>query len=129
MEQKTHNRANPKYCGRVVRLEDGEAEVELDLTEEMIVDEKGLIHGGFTFSAADYAAMVAVNHPLVVLAGAEVKFLKPTKVGETIVSKAKVVSQEGKKIKVEVSSFRKSNQEKVFEGNFTCIIPSKHVLD
>lgn len=129
MEQKTHNRASPKYCGKVVRLADGEAEVELELTEEMAVDDKGLVHGGFTFSAADYAAMVAVNHPLVVLAGAEVKFLKPTKVGEIIVSKAKVVSQEGKKIKVEVSSFRKSNQEKVFEGNFTCIIPSKHVLD
>jgi hypothetical protein len=35
------------------------AEVVLTATEEMVVDEKGLIHRGFTF---DYAAMLAVNH-------------------------------------------------------------------
>ncbi|CUU00996.1 Thioesterase superfamily [Candidatus Kryptobacter tengchongensis] len=127
MEQKTHTKANPKYCGRIIKLEEGESEIEIELTDEMAVDERGLVHGGFTFSAADYAAMVAVNHPLVVLAGAEVKFLKPTKVGDIIISKAKVISQEGRKIKVQVASFRKD--EKVFEGIFTCIIPQKHVLD
>lgn len=127
MEQKTHKKANPKYCGRIIRLEEGESEIEIELTDEMTVDEKGLIHGGFTFSAADYAAMVAVNHPLVVLASAEVKFLRPTKVGDIIISKAKVISKEDKKIKVQVTSFR--GDEKVFEGTFTCVIPQKHVLD
>lgn len=127
MEQNTHKKASHKYCGRVLKIGDGESEVEIELLEEMAVDDKGLVHGGFTFSSADYAAMLAVNHPLVVLASAEVKFLKPTKAGDKITSKAKVISQEGKKIKVQVESFRGS--EKVLEGTFICVISQKHVLD
>lgn len=127
MEQRTHNKASEKYCGKITKIEDGESEVEMLLTEDMAVDEKGLVHGGFIFSSADYAAMVAVNHPLVVLAGANVRFIKPTKVGEKIVSKAKVISKDGKKITVSVSTFR--GEEKVFEGTFICVIPQKHVLD
>lgn len=129
LEQRTHNKADERFCGKVIRLEEGFAEVELKLTDEMAVDDKGLVHGGFTFSAADYAAMVAVNHPFVVLARAEVKFIKPLKVGETIISSARVTSQEGKKINVSVSCYKKHTQEKVLEGEFLCVITQKHVLE
>jgi acyl-coenzyme A thioesterase PaaI-like protein len=43
----------------------------------MAADQRGLVHGGFTFGLADYAAMVAVNDPNVVLGAAEVRFLAP----------------------------------------------------
>lgn len=50
----------------------------------MKVDSHGLIHGGFLFGAADYASMLAVNDPNVVLASAEVRFLRPLKSGDTV---------------------------------------------
>ncbi len=94
MERRTHILANERLCGKVLKIEDGYCEVELETTDEMRVDDKGLVHGGFTFSVADLSAMLAVNHPFVVLARAEVSFLKPVVVGDKLISKAKVVGFE-----------------------------------
>jgi len=74
---KTHKIASKNLVGEVVELKENESVVRLKTTKEMAVDEKGLIHGGFTFGLADLAAMVAVNHPNVVLGKAEVKFTNP----------------------------------------------------
>ncbi len=127
MKQKTHLLASERYCGKVVEIEDGRAKVVLETTDDMRVDEKGLVHGGFTFSLADYSAMVAVNHPFVVLAKADVKFLKPVKVGDKLIAEAEVKKEEGKKKMVEVKVFR--DTEVVFEGEFLCVVLDKHVLD
>ena len=58
--------------------------MELLTNRSMAVDETGLVHGGYIFGLADYAAMIAVNHPNVVLGSSEVKFLKPVRAGETV---------------------------------------------
>ena len=94
--------------------------------DSMTVDETGLVHGGFIFGLADYAAMIAVNHPNVVLGAADVKFMKPVKTGETAVAEARVESSEGKKSLVNVV-VRVENKE-VFKGVFTCFVLDKHVL-
>ncbi|MDT7907779.1 MAG: hotdog fold thioesterase [Candidatus Calescibacterium sp.] len=132
MEKRTHKLINEKLCGKVIEIKDGYSRVELETTEEMVADEKGLIHGGFTFSLADYSAMVASNHPYVVLAKANVKFIKPVKLGDKLVSIAKVISSDGNKKTVFVEVFKKENEketEKVFEGEFLCVELEKHVLD
>ncbi len=127
---KTHELASPKLVGEPVEAVDDEHAVAvLQTTNEMAVDEKGLVHGGFTFSLADYAAMIAVNHPYVVLAEAHVKFTKPVKAGEKLVAEAKVVKKERRKRIVEVTVKRSSDGEKVLEGTFTCVVLDKHVLD
>ena len=41
---------------------------------------------GFIFGAADYAAMLAVNQPNVVLGAAETHFLKPSRVGDVLLA-------------------------------------------
>ena len=124
---KTHLKIDERYSGRVVKVEDGYAEVLLSTSEEMLADEQGLIHGGFTFSAADYAAMVAVNEPTVVLAAANVSYLAPIKLGESTLFKAKVVQQEGRKSLVEVSGF--VGAKEVFKGEFKTYTPAEHILD
>lgn len=131
MERKTHPLASESFCGKVLKIEDGYSEVELETCDEMKVDSRGLVHGGFTFSVADLSAMVAVNHPLVVLAGAEVKFLKPVVVGDKLIAKAKVVEKDNEKRRyiVQVDVEKKGQNEKVFEGKFFCVVPRKHVLD
>jgi len=127
MDIKTHLLINRELCGKPEKVEEGYAEVLLRTQENMSVDDKGLVHGGFIFSAADYASMLAVNHPNVVLAGASVKFLKPVKVGDEVLCKAKVSEDKGKKKKVLVECFR--GEDKVFEGEFFTVVLEKHVLE
>jgi uncharacterized protein (TIGR00369 family) len=122
----THTEIDQKRCGKPVKLDAGSSSVELRPDEEMAVDKSGLVHGGFIFGLADYAAMIAVNHPHVVLGAAEVKFLKPVKTGESIVAEASVTSREGKKQRVAVAVT--SGKGIVFEGRFTCFTPDRHVL-
>ena len=128
MEQRTHKLTSDRLVGKPVKIEPGRAEVELLTNGEMAVDEYGLVHGGFTFGLADYAAMLAVNEPTVVLGKAEVRFLKPVKVGEKLTAKAVVVKDMGRKkiVKAEVLN---ENCEKVFEGTFHCYVLEKHVLE
>jgi acyl-coenzyme A thioesterase PaaI-like protein len=78
---KTHDKADPRLLGKLVILEKGKAVVELTATVEMVVDDRGLVHGGFTFGLADYAAMLVINDPHVVLGSADVKFTAPVKAG------------------------------------------------
>jgi len=62
-----------------------------------------LIHGGFTFGLADYAAMLAVNEPTVVPANATAKFLAPVVVGDRLEAEATVEQTDGKKRTVKVT--------------------------
>ena len=77
MKLKTHLKLDSTLCGEVVELEEGYAKVRLETTQGMAADERGLIHGGFTFGAADFAAMAAVNDKNVVLVEATSRFLAP----------------------------------------------------
>jgi len=126
MEIRTHRRIDQSLSGVPVELSQGKAIVKLKTDERMVADEYGLIHGGFIFSLADYASMLAVNEETVVLAKAEVKFLKPVKLGDEVVATAEVKGIEGKKrfVSVEV----KRGDEVVFTGEFLCVVPEKHVL-
>ncbi len=121
MEQRTHRLTNERLVGRPVRIEPGKAEVELLTTEEMAVDEYGLVHGSFTFGLADYAAMLAVNEPTVVLGKAEVRFLKPVKVGERLTARAEIKEDLGRK-KIVRAEVLNENGDRVFEGTFHCYV-------
>jgi len=127
MEVKTHRRANRRLVGKPIKLGEGEALVELEAVEEMAVDDRGLIHGGFTFGLADYAAMLAVNHPNVVLASAEVRFTAPVEIGDLMRAEARVIEERGRWRRVEV---RVSVGERVvLEGFMDCVVLERHVLD
>ena len=126
MELNTHLEIDTSLCGKVIKLEEGYAEVLLHTTLKMTSDKQGLVHGGFVFGAADYAAMSAVNDPYVVLGASSSKFTAPVKVGEAVLCKAAVVSQKGKKISVKVEAF--VSEKLVFEGDFTTFVLESHVL-
>jgi len=123
---KTHLRIDESLCGKVARIEEGQAEVWFHPSASMIADEHGLIHGGFLFGAADYAAMAAVNDPNVVLGAAKVKFLSPVRHAQSVLFRAQIVRQEGKKGFVSVTG--ECDGVRVFEGAFTAFVPQKHVL-
>jgi uncharacterized protein (TIGR00369 family) len=123
---KTHEQINSRLCGVPLAVEPDFSRVELKTDDSMKVDHHGLVHGGFIFGLADYAAMIAVNDPNVVLGAAEVKFLKPVRLGETVVAEAHVTVKKGKKQMVSVTVTR--NDEMVFTGEFACFVLEKHVL-
>ena len=126
MQQNTHLNIDTSLCGRVVKLEEGYAEVLLHTTRQMAADERGLVHGGFVFGSADYAAMCAVNDPHVVLGASTSKFIAPVKVGDTVLCKASVVNEKGKKREVQVAAFVQGAL--VFEGVFTTFVLDRRVL-
>lgn len=126
MKINTHPEIDQGLCGTPVMVVEGTSRVELVLSESMAADASGLVHGGFIFGMADYAAMIAVNHPNVVLGAAEVRFLKPVRVGETVTAEAVVTENNGKKQSVTVSVAREDTP--VFEGTFTCFVLDKHIL-
>jgi uncharacterized protein (TIGR00369 family) len=126
MDINTHQKIDRNLCGTPLEVSEGLSRVELLLTDNMAADVSGLIHGGFIFGLADYAAMIAVNHPNVVLGSSDVKFLKPLKKGDTVVAEARTENISGKKHTVRVTV--EKNNIKVFEGAFICFVLDKHVL-
>ncbi len=128
MDIKTHEKISKRLVGRPIEVVRGmHAIVELNATNEMAVDLAGLTHGGFTFGLADYAAMLAVNHPNVVLGSAQVKFTAPVKTGDTMRAEATVTNINGKKSEVNVEV--KVGEQKVFSGIFLCYSLETHVLE
>jgi acyl-coenzyme A thioesterase PaaI-like protein len=123
---KTHLKINQKLCGVPIKIGEGFATVRIILTDEMAVDSFGLIHGGFLFGVADYSAMLAVNDPNVVLAQSSFKFVKPSKIGDILEARAKVMNKDGKKYTVFVDIFK--NDLLIGTGEFLCAVLSKHVL-
>ena len=127
MNVQTHHGIDRRLCGEPTAIEADRAVVALTATAEMAADDRGLVHGGFVFGAADYAAMLAVNHPNVVLGSADVRFLAPVVVGEVVVATAAVVERAGRKHRVEVSAA--VGDRAVFSGVLTTFVLDAHVLD
>jgi acyl-coenzyme A thioesterase PaaI-like protein len=128
MDIKTHTKISRTLVGIPIDVVEGiGAVVELTTIGEMVADSSGLIHGGFTFGLADYAAMLAVNHPNVVLGSAQIKFTAPVRVGETMRAEANITKIEGRKSEVNIEV--KVRDRKVFTGVFECYILDKHVLE
>jgi uncharacterized protein (TIGR00369 family) len=126
MDIHTHSQINADLCGTPVALKKGYSRITLLATAAMTVDGSGLVHGGFIFGLADYAAMLAVNHPNVVLAAAAAKFLKPVKVGDRLLAEARMVNADGKKQRIAAQV--QCGGVTVFTGEFDCAVLSRHVL-
>jgi uncharacterized protein (TIGR00369 family) len=127
--QRTHLAVSGDLVGKTEEIESGKSSrVVLKTDSRMRADEKGLVHGGFTFGLADYAAMVAVNDPFVVLLSSQVRFLKPVVAGEILTARARVAETDGGKRKVQCEVSNQGGQ-KVLEGEFLCLTLDQHVLE
>jgi len=123
---KTHEEIDKDLTGEIIVLEEGYVELRLTTITEMVADSLGLIHGGFIFSAADYAAMVAVNEKNVVLVASDCQFLSPVKIHDEVNFVARVRQKDGRKRNVHVEAF--VHDIKVFEGEFKTVITERHIL-
>lgn len=125
-EAATHLAISARLVGEPVAIDGGTASARLVTIPEMAADDRGLVHGGFVFGLADYAAMLAVNDPHVVLGSAEVRFTAPVRVGEAVLAVARVTGEKGKKRTVDVSA--SVGDRVVLEGTLTAFVLEQHVL-
>ncbi|MBH23199.1 MAG: thioesterase [Myxococcales bacterium] len=126
MSPNTHLGINAALCGAPTELTEGRATVTLTTTPEMGADDVGLVHGGFVFGLADYAAMLAVNDPNVVLGSAEVRFVAPVRVGEVVTATATLTEEKKRKRVLEATA--SVGDKEVFKGTFVAFVLDKHVL-
>lgn len=126
MTPNTHPRISGTLVGVPRELSAGFASASLVTTSDMAADDHGLVHGGFVFGLADYAAMLAVNDPNVVLGAADTRFVAPVRVGEEVVATARVVAEKGRKRVVEVVC--RVGERDVVTGTFTTFVLDQHVL-
>ena len=126
MNVNTHPDIDRSLCGEPLSLGDGTATVALVTTERMTADPKGLVHGGFVFGAADYAAMLAVNDPHVVLGSADCRFTAPVRVGQTVEITATRTEQKGRKHVIAVEA--RADGVVVLTGTMTTFVLDDHVL-
>ena len=126
VQLKTHDMINHIYAGDIETLEIGRCVVTLTTNDDMRVDKHGLVHGGFIFSAADFAAMAAVNEKNVVLVASKSEFLSPVKVGDVVMFEAKVRQKEGRKRIVYVEG--KVGSVKIYTAELKTIVTENHVL-
>lgn len=123
---KTHLKIKSILVGNLVAMSKNTSKVVLQTTHDMSVDEFGLIHSGFLFGSAEYAAVAAVNEPNVVVIGCRSKFFAPAKVGDLITFEAKGRFEDARKREIKVIGM--INEIKVFEGLFQAVLLERHIL-
>jgi acyl-CoA thioesterase len=123
----THQRLAPSAVGKIRDIKEGYARTEFKLHKDMAVDEHDLAFTGYIFNAANYAAMIAVNEPNVIISSAKTMFLLPIKVGEVLTFEAISKHRESKKKMIRVTATQQG--VKVFEGEFATLVYDSHVLD
>ncbi len=123
---KTHNKIRSSLCGTIITLDQGYAKTTLRTTKEMVVDDLGLIHSGFIFGAADFAAVASVNEENVVIIGSRVKFLAPVKLNDLVTYIAEAKFEDSRKREIKVIAH--INDIKIFEGIFHAVVLEQHIF-
>ena len=126
MQLKTHLKINTSLNGEIIELKENYAKVQLTTSKEMIADAYELVHGGFIFGAGDFTAMATINHPNVVLAKSECKFLAPVKLGDIVIFEGKLVVSDG--FKAEVAVEARVGEKIVFKATFYTASLKNHVF-
>nr|WP_317404224.1 hotdog domain-containing protein [uncultured Helicobacter sp.] len=112
--------------GELVELYRDRAIVRFHPNERMIMDESKMIHAGFVFNAASFAAMAAINKKYSVLIASDVKFLAPIELGHEVVFKAQAVQSDTKKCEVKVEGFLLDI--KIFDSLFHIAVFDKKIF-
>ena len=117
---------SPNIVGELLELYHNKAVVRFTPTERMVMDKNKLIHAGFVFNSASFAAMAAINKKYSVLIAADVKFLAPIELGHEITFKAEAIQSETKKCEVKVEGYLLDI--KIFDSIFHIAVFDKKIF-
>lgn len=125
-ELKTSTAIKLNLNGVVTELKKSFAKTRLFTIEDMVSDDEGLIHSGFVFSAANYAALASINEENVIAISARTNFLAPVKLGDVVEFEAQAYFDEARKRDVRV--YGKVRDIKVFEATFQMVVLDEHIF-
>lgn len=125
-ELKTSPSIKIALSGVVSELKKSKAKTKLYTSDEMVCDNDGLIHSGFIISAANYAALAAINEPYAITINTRLNLFGPAKLGDTIEFEATAHFDESRKREVRVLGYIKDI--KIFEGTFSLVVLDEHIF-
>jgi acyl-coenzyme A thioesterase PaaI-like protein len=106
-----------EVIGDLIEVNLGESGLSiLDTVDGMGFARTRIVRGHHIFAQANSLAVAIIDAPVALTGSVEMRFLRPVTVGERLVAKAEVVSCEGRRYVVEVST--KAGSEEVFAGRF-----------
>jgi acyl-coenzyme A thioesterase PaaI-like protein len=89
-----------------------------EIGEEHVFSRTHIARGHHVFAQANSLAVAVINEEIALTASADIRFIRPVRLGEKCIAKAFVRSTAGKSGKAKVEVFTYVGEELVFQGNF-----------
>lgn len=121
-----HSNLDEPHVGQVLELKEDFARTRFRATKDMAYDPEGLVFNAFVYTAASWAAQLAINKEFLITASSKCNFLSPIKVGDIVIFEANAFFSESKKQEVKVIAY--VNEIMVFDGSFSVLILEDHIL-
>jgi len=103
--------------GELIDLELNERGIStLETSSSMTLGKSDVIRGNHIFAQANSLAVAIVKSPFALTGSAKVRYLRPVKVGESLLAKGKVTKAKKKHFWINIETT--CSDEKVFEGEF-----------
>ncbi|MBM0637360.1 hypothetical protein LNU06_04880 [Campylobacter sp. VicNov18] len=118
---------NSSLAGTIIEINKNYAKSILITTNEMVVDDQGLIFDAFIFAAANYVAQASVNKEFSVVLGTKCFFYAPLKLGDVLELEASALFDETSK-KRDVKVIGHVKEIKMFEGTIQIVSTDEHIF-
>ncbi len=108
-----------EVIGDIVDLELDKSGISVfEIREEHVFSRTGIARGHHVFAQANSLAVAVINDEIALTVTADIRFIRPVKLGEKCIAKAYVRSISGERSKAKVELFTYVGDEMVFQGNF-----------
>lgn len=117
-----------EVIGEVVDLQLDKSGISLfEIREEHVFSRSGIARGHHVFAQANSLAVAVINDEIALTASADIRFVRPVRLGEKCIAKAYVRTNATQKGKAKVEVFTYVGDELVFQGYF--VIYRSHAAD
>lgn len=108
-----------EVIGDIVDLQLDKSGISLfEIREEHVFSRSGIARGHHVFAQANSLAVAVINDEVALTSSADIRFIRPARLGEKCIAKAYVRSSGEQKGKAKVEVFTYVGEETVFTGNF-----------
>lgn len=109
-----------EVIGDVIDLQLDKSGISMfEISEEHVFSRTKIARGHHVFAQANSLAVAVIDDEIALTAAADIRFIRPVKLGEKCIAKAYVRSIAGASGKASVEVFTYVADELVFQGNFT----------
>lgn len=108
-----------EVIGDIVDLQLDKSGISIfEIREEHVFSRTGIARGHHVFAQANSLAVAVIEEKIALTVTADIRFIRPVKLGEKCIAKAYVRSISGERHKSKVELFTYVGDEMVFQGNF-----------